>query len=67
MKRQQGGKRQEEERVSNRSRRAQCVRHLADSFRFEHKMPTDQEKLRIDQDTFGNVNTTMALPVNIKC
>lgn len=62
-----GRKRQEEERVSNRRRRAQRVRHSADSFRFEHKMPTDQEKLRIDQDTFRSLNTTMASLVNITC
>lgn len=46
-----GGKRQKEKLVSDLRCQAQHVRHSADSFRFEHKMLTDQEKLRIDQDT----------------
>lgn len=50
-----------EERVSNLGRLAQHVRHSADSSKFEHKTLTDQKKLRIDQDTFRNLNITMAL------
>lgn len=41
-----------EERVSNLGCPAQHVTHSADSSEFEHKMLTDQKKLRTDQDTF---------------
>lgn len=61
------GRRDKEERVSNLRCLAQHVRHSADSSKFEHKMLTDQKKLRIDQDTFRNLNITMASLFNIKC
>lgn len=54
------GGRDKEERVSNIRCRAQHVRHQAHSSRFEHKMLTDQKKLRIEQDTFRNLNITVA-------
>lgn len=53
MKGQQGG-RDKEERVSNLRCLAQHVRHSADSFKFEHKMLSDQEKLRIDRTHLGD-------------
>lgn len=61
------GGRDKEERVSNLKCLAQHVRHSADSSKFEHKMLTDQKKLRIDQDTFRKLNITMASSFSMKC